>query len=143
MTNYVLGFAFSEDKKFIVLLEKVNPPWQAGKLNAVGGKVEKIDDTLKHAIEREFREETGVKISHEQWADFAILKLKDATVYCFKTFTDKINKVESTTTEEVRIYDIELFLNNPDSFNFIPNLGYLIRMALDDNLKFTEIKYFK
>ena len=65
MKQYVLGFAFSRDKKDIILISKLNPEWQKGKLNGVGGKVEFEDASPMDAMYREFKEETGIECSRE------------------------------------------------------------------------------
>ncbi len=44
MIYYVTGFMYSIDRKRVVLIEKINPEWQKGHLNGVGGKIEK-DET--------------------------------------------------------------------------------------------------
>ena len=56
MKQYVLAFAFTEDKSEIILIEKQKPDWQKGKLNGVGGKVELTDTNETEAMIREFRE---------------------------------------------------------------------------------------
>ena len=37
MKYYVAGFMYSKDRKKVVLIEKINPEWQRGLLNGVGG----------------------------------------------------------------------------------------------------------
>ena len=37
---YVAGFLFSYDLKRVALIQKTKPAWQAGRHNAVGGKIE-------------------------------------------------------------------------------------------------------
>jgi 8-oxo-dGTP diphosphatase len=39
-TQYVLGFLFDPSQKDVVLIKKLKPEWQKGKLNGVGGKIE-------------------------------------------------------------------------------------------------------
>jgi 8-oxo-dGTP diphosphatase len=69
--EYVLGFLFHENRRRrVILLKKVRPSWQAGRLNAPGGRVEQVDlDIPSRAVQREFEEETGVLISVEDVAD--------------------------------------------------------------------------
>ena len=61
--NYVCGFLVDEAWDQVVLVKKLRPTWQAGKLNGVGGKIEtiigeKVESPLDAMI-REFKEETG------------------------------------------------------------------------------------
>ena len=58
--TYVAGFTFSENDTDVLLIEKQNPAWQRGFLNAVGGKIEPGEQPLE-AMTREFKEETGVR----------------------------------------------------------------------------------
>lgn len=42
-STYVLGFMFDRVGAGVALLRKTKPEWQAGRLNGVGGKVEKSE----------------------------------------------------------------------------------------------------
>jgi len=66
MTRYVVGFAFSPDYSWVLLLREAKPPWQAGRLNGVGGKIE-AGETAQQAMAREFAEEVGIVTSENQW----------------------------------------------------------------------------
>lgn len=59
--RYVVGFVFSEAFDRVLLVFKNRPAWQDGKLNGIGGKIEKRDKTPLAAMEREFVEETFAK----------------------------------------------------------------------------------
>ena len=54
--EYVVGFRF--DGRNVLLLRKNRPPWQAGRLNGVGGKVEP-NEGCALAMIREYKEEVG------------------------------------------------------------------------------------
>lgn len=132
MTDYVVGFMFSEDKSKIALMTKNRPKWQAGKVNGLGGKVEEYDKDLSSAMAREFEEETGVKSSSNIWTEFCIIENKGLCyVHCFFAITDEVYNVKTIEDEEVAIYDT----NNLPS-NMIFNLNWLINMAMDDTLIF-------
>ena len=60
-TDYVVGFLFDMDRKLVVLIEKKKPTWQVGFLNGVGGHIEPME-TPAEAMEREFEEETGLRM---------------------------------------------------------------------------------
>jgi len=83
MNSYVLGFLFSPDKRYVRLIEKKRPEWQAGKLNGIGGKIEDFDSCPQAAMRREFKEETGAEI--DDWIPFAVMMGKDWCVYCYTT----------------------------------------------------------
>lgn len=61
MQLFVCGFCFDEERERVVLIEKSQPAWQAGRLNGVGGKVEP-GESVSAAMTREFEEEAGVRL---------------------------------------------------------------------------------
>ncbi len=137
MTNYVCGFMFSENMNKVALISKLKPEWQKGKLNGIGGKIEPGEGYL-NAMVREFKEETGVETSFDEWKLFAYLSDKiNWEVYFLKAFSDKVYDAVTTTEEEVRL----LFPPWISSFNVIPNLLWLIPLALDKEKHFAEINY--
>ena len=40
MKKYTLGFIFTPALDKVLLVHKISPEWQAGKINGVGGKIE-------------------------------------------------------------------------------------------------------
>lgn len=63
MVEYVLCYAESIDNPdvdWVVLIDKKSPPWQAGRLNLPGGKIEPGETPVRAAI-RELREETNLE----------------------------------------------------------------------------------
>jgi 8-oxo-dGTP diphosphatase len=67
-TRYVAGFFFDPTFRYVALVLKKRPDWQAGKWNAVGGHVED-GEPAGAAMAREFHEEAG--ILHYRWRHFA------------------------------------------------------------------------
>ena len=67
MNQYVLCFVPLEPDHYrptrTVLIEKIKPEWQRGKLNLPGGKVE-LNEHPTAAVERELMEETGLYAKH-------------------------------------------------------------------------------
>lgn len=130
MTRYVTGFAFSEDRTKVVLIQKTKPEWQAGKLNGVGGKVED-NESPGEAMVREFKEETGIETTVDSWIDICSIEGKDFQVNFFSRFDNDMFEAKTTTEEIVAVYDVEYAYEVPELY--IPNLTWLIPMALDDN----------
>jgi len=143
MKEYVLGFAFSKDKREIVLIEKQKPDWQKGKLNGVGGKVETIDETPYHAMIREFKEETGVSSSIDEWDLYGEMVFENdimggsAKVWLFRMFNNKIQYCLTTEIEEVLIVNTDTCL---DVYECMHNLPILIPLALSTEFGYSILR---
>jgi len=125
---YVAGFLFSYDLKRVALIQKTKPAWQAGRHNAVGGKIEE-DETPPQAMRREFKEETGVDIIESYWEKFAFLEGSDWSCHFFRTWGDP-GLCETKTDESVHIFDVSQvkLMNRP---KVIGNIPWLVSLALD------------
>lgn len=146
--KYVLGFAFDRAKEILVLIEKQKPEWQKGLLNGVGGKVEPEDESILHAMVREFKEETGVDTKEQindkkyGWHHFATMIFKDdimgggAEVYCFRLFSNNIYKCETKETEQIKFINLR---DKDGSLKMIKNLKVLIPMAMDEDFTYCEL----
>lgn len=124
MQYYVLGFRFTPDKDWVVLIEKQKPDWQKGKLNGVGGKIEAGEDPDK-AMVREFREETGMETTVQDWTHALTLGNKEYRMWVFYSIGD-ISECHTMEAEEVIWGSVK---EHP--FNAIPNLKWMIPLMLD------------
>jgi 8-oxo-dGTP diphosphatase len=123
-TEYVAGFLFANGGYAVVLIRKEKPAWQAGLLNAVGGKIEP-NETPEQAMRREFIEEAGVDV--DSWKKFCVLQGEGFRVHFFSTFdTAKYNAVQSCTNEQV----IRTYIDRIKPSACLPNVIWLISMAL-------------
>lgn len=129
MKHYVVGFAFSGTGTSVILITKNRPKWQEDLLNGVGGRVEE-DESPKSAMVREFKEETGVLI--EDWTLFCTLSFEDSKIWYFYTSSVKIHGCKTTTDEVVMLYNVDAFICLTDRFKRVPNLSWLIPLALDN-----------
>ena len=122
MQEYVAGFLFDDSKKFVALIEKQKPDWQAGLWNAIGGKVETNEDPYD-AMSREFAEETGLAV--EEWDLFCTLSGVDWTVWFYRSFVPMVSLNQARTMEEERVgvFDVNILPST------IPNLRWLIPLA--------------
>lgn len=132
-TNYVGGFLFSPTGQYVALIQKNKPAWQNGKLNAIGGKIE-LGETAEAAMRREFLEEAGLDIP--DWRQFCVLTGKDYMVHFFETAHPRWAELESLTDEIVNIYDTK----DIRTLNIIPNLKWLVPLALDRGQLIGEIR---
>jgi 8-oxo-dGTP diphosphatase len=122
----VAGFAFSEDQRRVVLIEKKRPKWQAGKLNGVGGHIE-VGEVPAAAMAREYLEETGVPSFPHEWTQFAYLVGPEFYLHFYTAFNDKLLSVATLTDETVHCLPLRGFGPN----DVIPNLNWLIPLAID------------
>ncbi len=97
MRQYVLGFAFSPTGDRVVLIEKKRPDWQLGKLNGVGGRVENGEKPVD-AMVREFKEETGVDTTRDDWRYFGLIVGEGVQVILFKSFEQRLVREAMTVT---------------------------------------------
>jgi 8-oxo-dGTP diphosphatase len=147
---YVAGFLFDSNAEKIALIEKQRPEWQRWQLNGIGGKIERNrqncmcyendSDQINfdpcicpmekpvEAQRREFREETGV--DYEGWMEFCLLDGPDYEVHFFYGFDNRVFEVKTKTDEKVSIYETLHVLDTSITHPLIPNLRWLIPMAL-------------
>ena len=135
MIKYVLGFLFDEKENNLVLIRKLKPDFLKGMLNGVGGKIESHETPLE-AIEREFREETGLNIAWEQWQHkLSLTKDNEYFLYIFKANTPNLIGASTREKEEVGIYALSSVLHPANYLNIVPNLKWIIPMLRDNTLK--------
>ncbi len=83
MNKYVVGLIFTEDTEFVILQRKAKPPWQKGRFNGPGGKIEP-GETPHMAMMREGQEELAFK--PDFWESVVRLKGPDYEVEFFRVF---------------------------------------------------------
>lgn len=128
MTTYVAGFRVDSDG-FTLLIEKLKPAWQAGKLNGIGGKIEP-GEVAVGAMVREFEEETGIATEPSEWTMTVIITGKDFRVYFFMS-RGSIGEWRQMEAEQIRVaHTLEL------PVNVISNLRWLIPLSLDNSVAF-------
>lgn len=124
--KYVAGLLFTKSRKHVALVRKNKPDWQKGKLNAIGGKIEG-DETPLQAMQREFREETGV--DRAEWERVVILDGPGFEVHFFAAFDDECWDVETVEQEPIEVHFVENAIRDK---SLIPNLRVVMAIALDD-----------
>jgi 8-oxo-dGTP diphosphatase len=129
--HWVVGFVF-KNRTEVALVTKNRPEWQKGRLNGVGGKIEE-GETSVEAMQREFKEEAGADV--QVWREFALLKEKPGDVKFLVAHGDYA--IESLTDEPVNWYK----LSDLPTLPTMPDLHWLIPLALDDNNRYVHIDY--
>ena len=128
--EYVVGFAFSPTRSRVHLIRKDRPAWQRGLYNGVGGKIEE-GETPHQAMIREFKEEAGLNVPN--WEPVVRLAVvgNGAVIYFFRSVLLEGQK-PFTQDETEPLSDI--LVSGVQFSKTIPNLKWLVPMALDDNV---------
>jgi 8-oxo-dGTP pyrophosphatase MutT (NUDIX family) len=138
VTVYVAGFLL-DDTGRVVLVRKNRPEWQAGKLNAVGGKIEPGEEPYD-AMRREFYEEAGLGI--HGWDHFATVAGEGFAVWFYRLRTHALvldRWVRTMTDETIEVHQISDILDqfahdssyaeDWDEHRALPNLSWLLPLA--------------
>lgn len=132
LIHYTVGFMFSEDLRTVLLISKERPAWQKGKLNGIGGKVN-IGESPVQAMVREFKEETGLVTTKDDWSLFHYERHPSGTVlhfYVAQAPLAVLEARESLTDEVVELWSADLHINLDRKDFSVYNLPYLLPMAL-------------
>lgn len=138
-TEYVCGFLFDAiDHPFnrVLLISKLRPEYQEGKLNGIGGRLERGEEPLPGMI-REFRQETGLTIT--AWNYFCQMRYLDKATIHFFYAQGNIDAAQSQTDEELQIMGVSAMLN---VWCIVPDLRWLVPMALrmnEEPCKYLEV----
>lgn len=146
LPNCVLGYLFSADRLRVLLVLKNRPAFLAGLYNGIGGKVER-SETYPLAMEREFEEETGIQVGYHRWKNYLTMSVRSDTfqgvytVECYKTFADneyEFNSFQQKEDESKRVFEV-----NKLPVNIVPNLKWMIPLALNDNIRKSSVIYHR
>jgi 8-oxo-dGTP diphosphatase len=121
--EYVLALLFTADARQVVLVRKSRPAWQAGRVNALGGKLHQ-DEGVTDAARREVREEAGVDV--DGWEEFLVWHDAEYRLRAVRAFDDAARLARTAEDQDV-------FLARVDALppNVIDNLRWIIPLALD------------
>jgi 8-oxo-dGTP diphosphatase len=130
MTDYVAGFLLSaEDSSSVLLVEKRQPEWQAGRLNGVGGKIES-GEVVYDAMVREFEEETGLRV--DDWRPFVRLVSGEHMIWFFRAWRPELELARlHDTLNDVgeRLLLVGASSVQSELVDVIPNLRWLVPLA--------------
>ena len=137
--EYVLGFAFDSVEYAharVALIRKNRPAWQAGRLNGIGGKVEREDrarhGAIYNAMVREFFEETSYRSKTQAWTHYLTYRGKGYDLYVFSMFLDyqDFDTLRTNTDEEIISVPARYL---PETV--IHNLRWRIPLAFDSDYR--------
>ncbi len=110
----------------VLLIHKLAPAWQVGKLNGLGGKIEEGEDGLT-CIVREIKEESGLVTEKENWEFICNMHAADWSVDSFGyVYKGNMEDAKSMEQEQIEWFDVN---NLPE--NVVGNLKWLIPLTID------------
>lgn len=114
----------------------------SGKMNGVGGKIEKREKA-NTAMAREFGEEAGLYLAPNKWIEFLFLSGKGFGINVFYSVVrnEQLNLVRTMEEEVIGTYNVA-DINN-DNLIIMPNLKWIVPMALGIINKEDSAKLFK
>lgn len=125
--HYSMGFLFDPSSTVVNLIRKNRPTWMHGLLNGIGGKLEP-GETYLQAMEREFREETGV--SGLNWEHCVSMDGGSAFhMHVFSCHSDRSGQTQTTTDEAVMLVQVREVFSR--AIPVVSNLPVLLALALD------------
>ena len=123
MLTYVLALLFTADRRRVVLMRKTRPAWQAGRVNALGGKLLPGESAID-AARREVREEAGVDVVG--WEEFLVWDDPQYRMHAVRAFDDAA--LDAYTAEDQEVFRADCAAL-PAAL--IDNLRWLVPLALD------------
>jgi len=139
MKRYVVGFAFTEDKGKVLLIQKKRPEWQAGYYNGIGGKIEE-NETPSQAMSREAQEEAAIDV---EWLHRGVMTGKnndgsEFECHIFCAYDDRVCGFRQMEDEPLKMMSYPLHPGTP----VINNLDYLLPIGVcADGLSFIRMQY--
>mgnify|MGYP001606962387 CR=1 FL=1 len=125
---FVLALLFTKDRQRVALMRRTRPAWQAGRVNALGGKVLE-GETAAEAACREVREEAGVDV--EEWREVLVWEDREYRMHVLRAVSDRAAMVRTMEDQEVFLADVAALPNE-----VIGNLKWLVPLALDEDVAF-------
>ena len=102
----------------------------------MGGKIEHSDASPAAAMVREFEEEAGLIV--HGWEPFCRIENRGNLTHFFRSFAERsVDHVSGRETEKVSAH----LVSDVAGLNTMPNLGWLIPMALDGAVRGATVDY--
>jgi len=109
-------------------MRRTRPAWQAGRVNALGGKVVE-GETPADAARREVKEEAGVDVA--EWAEVLVWEDREYRMHVMRAMSERASMVRTMEDQEVFLADVAAL---PDEV--IGNVRWLVPFALDTDVAF-------
>ncbi len=122
---YVLALLFTADGNRVVLMRRTRPAWQAGRVNALGGKLT-AGETPADAARREVLEETGVDVPALEWEEFLVWDDVMYRMHVVRAFSAQAEMARTVEDQEVFLAPVSALPGN-----VIDNLRWVVPLARD------------
>jgi 8-oxo-dGTP diphosphatase len=122
---YVLALLFTADGQRVALMRRIRPAWQAGRINALGGKLG-AQESAREGASREVREEAGVEIPAGAWEEMLIWEDPIYRLHVVRAFHDGAEAVRTVEDQDVFLADSARL-----PAGVIDNLRWLVPLARD------------
>lgn len=107
----------------VALMRRTRPAWQAGRVNALGGKV--MDgEAPAEAARREVREEAGVDVA--EWEEFLVWDDAAYRMHAVRAFDERADAARTVEDQSIFVCTVAAL-----PANAIDNLRWLVPLALD------------
>jgi 8-oxo-dGTP diphosphatase len=106
-------------------MRKTRPAWQAGRVNALGGKL-LPGESAAAAASREVLEEAGVRVPEDAWREVVVWHDPVYRMYVLSAFHEEAERARTAEDQEVFLAE-----SNDLPAECIENLRWLIPLALD------------
>ena len=123
---YTLGFIFDEALAQVLLIRKLRPAWQTGKLNGLGGTLE-MGETPVEGILREVWEESALTVPADRWAHVADMQSDGWLVHVLAAIYDG-PLTDARTQDEGQLAWVPV---DALPATVISNLTWLVPLCLD------------
>lgn len=107
--SYVTCFLINKETDQVLLIRKLKPEWQYGKMNGIGGKIEPGETPVQAAV-REIEEKIGIQVPETRLMYFAYMEAPQKWInHCFYAELDPRvwRSAYSRESEQVCGLDIE------------------------------------
>jgi 8-oxo-dGTP diphosphatase len=131
MKQYCLGFAFSQDRKEVLLQQKDHPAWQRGRWNGLGGHLEE-GEKFVDAMAREFQEEAGIVTDPAHWEHRLVVHDRPAyemRVYRYQSLS-RVADLKQGGLEPVSWFPVAML----SAYPVIQDLHWMIPLLLDQHI---------
>jgi 8-oxo-dGTP diphosphatase len=125
---FVLALLYSADLQRVVLMRRTRPAWQAGRVNALGGRL-LSGESAAAAARREVREECGVDVG--DWLEVLVWEDAEYRMHVMRGISDRARDARTLEDQEVFLADV-----NALPPTVIDNLRWLVPLALDAAVAF-------